>query len=154
MLVSRAMARAWDRCRSPRSHAPLAIASSDRWLSAMQAPIVPPAAWTSTTWSSKMTSARSGSPVIRYAIPRNSSADARHKLPAAMALAASSASARIWSAPSRHSSARSSASRGSIDELPPGTATAPRSAAPARRSASAGLPVMAGAIAARTATAV
>ena len=44
----------------------------------------------------------------------------RQKLPGAMALAATSASARICSTPSRHSSARISASHGSTDGLPSG----------------------------------
>ena len=72
-----------------------------------------------------------------------------------MVLAASSASARICSTPRRHSSARSSASHGSIVGLPSGklAVAAPLSATSAHSSAWPGFPVKAEIIAARTATA-
>ena len=134
------------------------LASRARSASAMQAPIIPPTTRPWATWSSNSRSARSESPAIRCARARQRVAAAWKKLPAAMVLAASSASACIRSGPSRQSSARSRASHGSVVGLPSGglasgglAPVAPCSAILAHRSASAGFPVMAASIPARTA---
>ncbi len=72
-----------------------------------------------------------------------------------MVVTASSASARIWARPWRHSSARSRASHGPIEELPSGrlaATSAPSSASLAHRSASADLPARADSTATKTAS--
>ena len=136
----RKTASAWPASTSARPQWPPAIATSDRSHSAVAKSSGAPACSPTPRASSRDASPPSRSPQRTRAIPCMSAGVGVTKPPAANLRTASSASARICSAPRWHKTARSRAAHASADGSP-GRAGSPycqRSTASANRSASAG----------------